>query len=212
MTQKVLKLGDPPAYGIVPPGIANYPGGAAMDFAHMPQPARIALAQQLMHEAGYGPDHPLHLTLETTHDPDNRRVAAVMQAMLRTVFIDLEIQQVDLQIHYRNMQIGNYEIASAVWIADFNDASNILDLLRSNSGNNYGLYNNPAYDALLVAADNEPDGGKRAAILAKAEQMIIDDANVAPIYTSVNLSYADETGPVSPTVSRDIIGRGPLPP
>ena len=25
MTQKVMRLGEPPAYSIVPPGIANYP-------------------------------------------------------------------------------------------------------------------------------------------------------------------------------------------
>jgi hypothetical protein len=32
------------------------------------------------------------------------------------------------------------------------------------------------------------------------------------VYTSVNLSYADGAGPVSPSVSRDVIGHGPLPP
>ena len=32
------------------------------------------------------------------------------------------------------------------------------------------------------------------------------------VYTSVNLSYADEAGPVSPSAQRDVVGHGPLPP
>jgi oligopeptide transport system substrate-binding protein len=41
---------------------------------------------------------------------------------------------------------------------------------------------------LLKAADNEPDAAKRTAYLAEAEQMILDDANIAPIDTGVNLN------------------------
>ena len=175
VTDKVLKLGDKPAYGIVPPGVANFPGGAAMDFKPLSMPARIAAAKALVQQAGYGPGNRLHLALETTHDPDNKRVAAVMQAMLRAVFIDLEIQQVELQVHYRNMQIGNYEIASAVWIADFNDASNFLDLLRSDSGNNYVRYKNRAFDAAMDAAQQEPDAAKRGQLLLSAEKIALKD-------------------------------------
>ncbi len=175
VTDKVLRFGDRPAYGIVPPGVANFPGGAAMDFKPMAMDARVALAQSLMQQAGYGPSNRLHLVLETTHDPDNRRVATVMQAMLRAIFIDLDIQQVDLQVHYRNMQTGAFEIASAVWIADFNDASNFLDLLRADSGNNYARYRNHAYDAALDAAQQESDAVKRGALLLNAEKIALKD-------------------------------------
>lgn len=175
VTRKVLKLGDPPAYGIVPPGIASYPGGAAMDFAKLPAPARLALARSLIAQTGHGPDNPLRLTLETTHDPDNVRIAAVLQAMLKPIGIALEIRNVDQQIHYRNMQIGEFEIATAVWVADFNDASNFLDLLQSASGNNYARYRNPAYDAALAAAQSESDAARRAQRLLAAERLALKD-------------------------------------
>ena len=175
VTGKVLKLGDLPAYAFVPPGVANFPGGAAMEFKTMPQQARIEQARALMQQAGYGPGNPLHLTLETTHDPDNKRVAAVLQAMLRAIDVDLAIQSADLQIHYRNMQTGQYEIATAVWIADFNDASNFLDLLQSASGNNYARYRNPAYDKALAAAQDEPDPAKRGQLLLGAEKIALKD-------------------------------------
>jgi len=175
VTGKVLKLGDLPAYAFVPPGVANFPGGAAMDFKPMPQQARVEQARALMQQAGYGANNPLRLTLETTHDPDNKRVAAVLQAMLRAIDVDLAIQSADLQIHYRNMQTGQYEIATAVWIADFNDATNFLDLLQSSSGNNYARYKSAAYDKALAAAQDEPDPAKRGQLLLGAEKIALRD-------------------------------------
>jgi oligopeptide transport system substrate-binding protein len=73
------------------------------------------------------------------------------------------------------MQIGDYEIASAAWIADYNDAGSFLDLLRSGGGKNYARYSNPSYDAALDAAQQEPDLAKRGRLLRKAEEIALRD-------------------------------------
>ncbi len=73
------------------------------------------------------------------------------------------------------MQIGDFQIATAVWVADFNDASNFLDLLQSASGNNYARYRNPAYDAALAAAQSESDGARRGQLLLAAEKLALKD-------------------------------------
>ena len=81
----------------------------------------------------------------------------------------------------------NFEVADAGWIADFNDAMSFLYLQQSSTGaQNYGDYKNPAFDALLAKADNEPDAAKRAGYLADAERLMLEDAPVAPIYFYVN--------------------------
>src|SRR5262249_25092991 len=59
MTEKIIRLGEPPAYGIVPPGVANYPGQNAFAFKSMSQPERIKRAQALMQQAGFGPNNRL---------------------------------------------------------------------------------------------------------------------------------------------------------
>jgi oligopeptide transport system substrate-binding protein len=181
LTQKVLRLGEPPAYGIVPPGIANYPFGAAYDWRAQPMAGRIAKAQWLMRQAGYGPDNPLRLVFETFDEPNNKRIAAVLQAMLRDVWIYIDIVSIDAAVHGRNMITGNYDIGMASWFADFNDATNFLDLLRADAGNNYGRYNSPAYEALLNAAQDEPDGAKRGRMLEQAEAMALKDYPWIPI-------------------------------
>ena len=194
ITEKVLKAGEPPAYGYVAPRTANYSGGVAMDFRGLPFAARLAEAQKLMQEAGYGPFQRLHLTYETTVNSDNRRLAAIFQAMLKPVYIDLNIQTADLPIHLRNLRQHQFQLASANWYADFNDASNFLDLLRSDSSNNYAGYRNSGFDAAMDAAENEPDIGKRGRDLAGAEAIALKD------YPWVPLRFAAQSDVVSPKV------------
>jgi len=169
ITTKVLRLGEPAAYTIVPPTVANYPRGAALDFRSLPFAQRLAKAQWLMRQLGYGPDNRLRLSYETYDEPNNKRIAAVLQAMLRQIWVDIDIVAIDGAVHGRNMQQGNYDLGTASWFADFNDASNFLDLLRKDSGNNYGRYDNPRFDATLNRAQLEPDLKMRALLLQQAE-------------------------------------------
>ena len=81
----------------------------------------------------------------------------------------------ELQIHLRNLRQHQFELASANWYADFNDASNFLDLLRTGSGSNYAGYHNPRFDAAMDAAAGEPDSGKRGRDLAGAEAIALAD-------------------------------------
>jgi oligopeptide transport system substrate-binding protein len=78
-------------------------------------------------------------------------------------------------------------VADAAWVADYNDAMSFLYLQQSATGSqNYGDYKNPAYDALLAKADNEPDAAIRADYMSQAEAVMLDDAPVVPIYFYVN--------------------------
>ncbi len=178
---QIMGLGEPAAYAMVPPGVANYPGGTALDFKALPYAERVRQAQALMRAAGFGPGKHLRTTYATTTDPDNKRIFAAVQQMLRAIYIDLDIVTSDAQIHFQTLRNHNFDIAAAAWIADFNDATNFLDLLRSDSGNNYGGYANPAFDVLLDKAQQEPDAGKRGALLKQAEQMALNDYAWVPV-------------------------------
>jgi oligopeptide transport system substrate-binding protein len=88
---------------------------------------------------------------------------------------------VDEAVHYRQLQQGQFDLASASWFADFNDASNFLDLLRHDSGNNNGKYDNPKFEATLDEALSEPDIVTRGHILAAAEQIALKDYPWIPV-------------------------------
>jgi oligopeptide transport system substrate-binding protein len=185
ITGKIRRIGERPAYNMIPPGVANYPGTGVLDFKSLPYGARIAKARALMVEAGYGPRHRLHLNYVTSTNPDSRRSAALVQQMLSQIYIDMTIRSVELQILYSRLQSHDFDIANAVWIADFNDASNFLDLLRTGGDNDYGNYSNPKFDALLDKAQQTVDLKTRGQLMQQAEDIALADYAWVPCYFQV---------------------------
>jgi oligopeptide transport system substrate-binding protein len=186
LVDKVLKLGERGAYSIVPPGIASYLSGPQTPIRTLTAAERLAKAQWLMNQAGFGPDRHLSLVYETFEEPNNRRIAAVLQAMMRPIWVDIDVRAMDASTHANNLKQGDYDLGTASWFADFDDASNFLDLLRPSSGNNYGSYRNPRFAALLDAAQDEPDAVKRAGLLRQAEATALNDYPWIPVRLRVS--------------------------
>jgi oligopeptide transport system substrate-binding protein len=186
---QIIRLGNPPAYSMIPPGIANYPEGIELPYAHTPQAERLERARDLMMEAGYGPDNRLSIGLAVrSASSDARRVPAAIQQMWREIFVDVEIEQSDAAVFYALMQEHDFDTGIAGWVADFNDASNFLDLLRSGNSNNYGQYSNSEYDSLLDEAEAESDLELRGQIMARAEEIALRDHAWIPMFFHVTTS------------------------
>jgi len=203
VAEKVMKRGETPAYAYVPPGIGGYGRSVGesrsdqnkvpqLDFKSMPYPARLALAKRLMQDAGYGPFNKLTLTYLTPGNPDNKRLAAVFQAMARQIHVDVRITTADYALVLRAMRQGQYQLGYTNWLADFSDASNFLDLLRSGSPGNYAGYRNPKFDAAMAAAEAEPDTMRRIRLLQAAERIALADLPWLPIRF---LSQSEAVGP-----------------
>jgi oligopeptide transport system substrate-binding protein len=192
VANKVLKRGETPAYAYVPPGIGGYASGPQLDFKPLPYPARVAQAKRLMQDAGYGPFNRLTLTYLTPGSPDHKRLAAVFQAMARQIHVDLRIGTADYALVLRAMRQKDYQLGYTSWLADFGDASNFLDLLRSDSAGNYAGYRNAKFDAAMAAAEREPDAGKRRQLLQSAERVALADLPWVPLRF---LSQTEAVGP-----------------
>jgi len=177
---EILKVGQTPAYTLVPPLIPNYTPPQA-DFASLTQQERISAAQELMREAGYGPDNMLQFVYRYRESIDNRRVAVAISRFWSEIYVDVDLVNTETATHYDDLRTGNFDLGDAGWVADFPDAENYLFLVDSNSGQlNYGSYSNPAYDALLAQAAQTADLEERAAILAQAEAIIMYDMPLIP--------------------------------
>jgi oligopeptide transport system substrate-binding protein len=73
-------------------------------------------------------------------------------------------------------------VARLGWTADYNDAGNFLDTLRSRSANNDARYQRPEYDELLDRATSSSDPSDRRHLLEAAEKMMLSDYPILPIY------------------------------
>jgi oligopeptide transport system substrate-binding protein len=182
LATKVMQGQSTPAYSFVPPGIANYTKLARMDFAGWPPEKRVAAAKDLMRAAAYGPDHPLAFDLLYMNSLAGRRTAIALAAMLKTCDIVPHLIADEPKVFYSTVQQGDFTAAVAAWGADYNDPQTFLYVLDSRSvGFDYGGYANPAYNALLDQGKVELDPAKRATVLARAEQIALDDVAVAPL-------------------------------
>lgn len=187
IAEKLLRGGQTPAYTFVPPGIAGYEGVEPPEWAAWPLEKRYAEARRLLAAAGYGPDRPLVVEIKHRNSPDPMLVMPAIQADWKNIGVDVRLVQNETQIAYASYRARDFQVADAGWIADYNDPMSFLYLMQSATGaQNYGDYSNPAYDALLLKADNEADADRRSEYLAQAERIMLADAVVAPTYFYVN--------------------------
>jgi oligopeptide transport system substrate-binding protein len=187
IANKLLRAGQVPAYSFVPPAIANYVKGPRLKWAGRSLAERQADARRLLAEAGYGPDNPLKLEIKTSNATESQLMAQSIQADWRAVGVEAALVQNEFQVAMAAYRTRDFDVAPIAWIADYNDPLTFLELVKSDTGaQNYGDYKNPAYDALLAQAAAEPDRVARAHILARAEQIMLDDEALAPLLFGVN--------------------------
>ena len=101
--------------------------------------------------------------------------------------IQVELKNEEWKVFQKTRQDKNYMVARAGWIADYVDPMTFLDTFTSKSGNNDPGYNSPDYDAKIAAAKKEADPAKRMKILHEAEDILMNDMPIAPIYNYTNI-------------------------
>lgn len=176
VAHKLLKFQEQPAYALIPPGIAGYPGGNFFSFKDMGYEQRVARAKELMEQAGYGPGKPLKISFITGSAPDNKRVSAAIQQMWKEIWVEIEIRQLETKTVYDLMQTQNFDVGQAAWIADYDDAKNFLYLFRTDANAmNYGKYQNAEFDRLMQESDQMKDVTERGKLLAQAEKLLLDE-------------------------------------
>jgi len=187
MTAKLLRAGQTPAYTFVPPGVANYVGPPPPAWSTWSLARRQAAARALLAQAGYGPGHPLTIEFKHMSTPDAIHLTTSIQSDWQAIGVTTTLTQEEPQIAFQDYRLRDFQVGLAAWIFDYDDAKSFLYLLQSSTGpQNYGDYHSARYDALLAAADNEPDVHKRAAILQTAERTMLSGTAIIPLFFAVS--------------------------
>jgi oligopeptide transport system substrate-binding protein len=182
----VLRVGELPAYGWVPPGIDNYTP-QSFDYRGEPIPARIAEAQRLYREAGYSRAKPLAFELAYNAGEVHTKVAVAVASMWKEALgVEVRLTQVEFKSLLEDIDRGDVELFRSSWAGDYNDAYTFAQYLKSDFGLNLPRYRSAAYDALLTRAAAEGDFGARRALLEEAERVMLADHPLIPLYFYVN--------------------------
>ncbi len=176
LVEKVLGGGQEGAWGLVPPGVDNYTS-AEYDWKDWPEERRLAEARRLYREAGYSADDPLEARILYNTSDNHRKIAVAVQEMIRSALgADITVVNQEFKVMLETRKHPTrWEILRYGWTGDYNDPYTFLEIFRSDSPQNPAWYANPDFDRLLEEASAERETERRAAILRKAEQMLIED-------------------------------------
>jgi len=159
--------------------------------------ANLEEAKALMAEAGYpdGAGFP-EITYTTNDSGYHKVVAEYLQQAWKELGINLKVDIVEWASFTPMRRNGEYEAARNGWVGDYDDPSNMLDLLYSTNGNNDGKYNNPEYDAQMDISRATTDPEERSLALHTAEDILMEDAGCIPVayYNDFYLMSSKVTG------------------
>lgn len=185
-----------PATNFVGPGISDAEAGSSFeevtrknnggDFFNVNNyEADLEKAKELLAEAGYPNGEGFPIIEYMTNDAGyNKPVAEYLQSAWKDLGITMDIKIVEWSTFTPTRRAGDFEICRGGWVYDYDDPSNMLNLLASTSGNNDGKYSNPEVDKLLEEARSTADKAEHYEKLHAAENLIMEDAAVSPLVYS----------------------------
>jgi oligopeptide transport system substrate-binding protein len=186
LTRLILKIGELPAYGWVPPGTANYTP-QTFDYHATPMEQRLIQARQLYAEAGYSLTKPLRFELRYNPGEVNDRLAlAVSEMWKQALGVQTQLVAVEFKSLLQDINGGEIEAFRASWIGDYNDAFTFIQQLKSDFGINMPRYRSIEYDQLVNLAAASADTEQRREHLQAAERHLLREHALIPLYFYVN--------------------------
>ena len=169
-----------PAHGIVPPGTPGF-NPEVRDVPYDPDRARA-----LLREAGYGGARkfPSLVLWSSVKSERLTREHQAIKAALAAVGVPLEVRyETDWPTFLAMLSEGKAPFFLQAWFADVPDPDNFLTrLFFSRSPRNFTGYANSVVDDLLTHARREADLRRRVELYRRAEQLILADVPVIPMW------------------------------
>lgn len=124
--------------------------------------------------------------MNTDDTPANKISAEFIKAQIEKNLpgVTIKIQQLPFKQRIAREQSGKYEISISGWGPDYPDAMTFLNIMTTgNSSNNTG-WSNKEYDQKIKDANGPllSDVKKRNQTLVEAEELLLAEAPIAPIY------------------------------
>jgi oligopeptide transport system substrate-binding protein len=183
LTRHVTGLGEQPAYGVVPTGMAGYTG-ATTTWAGDTQEQREARAQALYRAAGYSKENPLVLELRYNTSTPHRRMALAVASMWRDVLgVQVRLRNEEWKVFVQNRkQRAITQVFRGGWVGDVVDARNFLAAFGSEGPLNWTGFDEAGFRERLARADAAKTEAARNAWLRAAEQTLLNAHALVPLY------------------------------
>ncbi len=187
LTKEVMGQDQKPLYAYATSTIEDGKfAGLDYEWAAWPRDKQIAVARQLFTEAGYGPDHPLQISISYNTRDYTKKNALAIASMWQQVFGPKSIQVSNNNQEWKTFlqarHKGDYDIARDGWVADYDSVDSYTNLYRCNHPQNNAHSCTPGYDDLLNKAQNTQDSAQRVKLIRQALTLAMNNYSTIPLY------------------------------
>jgi oligopeptide transport system substrate-binding protein len=198
IVKDVLRAAQDPAYRLLPPGLrpagdmasdlsANLFSTASAEAQRAATaPASQAEARRLLAEAGFpgGRGFP-QLELSGWGAGARPVLEAVQEMWKRELGITTRLLVRDVATHVAALRAGQYDIGYIALIPDIADPLPALERFITGAPDNYPHWSDATYDQAVAQAEATSDPAAQAAVLRAAEERLLDQLPLAPLYFNV---------------------------
>jgi peptide/nickel transport system substrate-binding protein len=171
-------LGIPAESGFVPAGLPSFDSAKVKGYYYNP-----AKTKQLLAEVGF-PDGKGLPVIKLLTIPVYADFAGFIAKQLEEAGIPIQIDVVQKSLLLELTSNSKALFFRGSWIADYPDAENYLSVFYSKNPAppNYTRYKDPEFDILFEKALAETDDSLRYKLYEQADQVMINDAPVVPLW------------------------------
>lgn len=186
IAKKVLGTGEKPANRFTPDVTAGFKPQKGM-YDNASQKELDEKAKALLHSAGYGPNNPLRLVLLYNSSENHQKIAIAVASMWKKKLgAEVKLVNQEWKTYIDSRNTGNFDVIRASWIGDFNEPSTFLSLLTAQHSGNIPKFNSKRYDEVMASVSIETNEELRNRYYNQAEEIIAQEAPIAPIYQYTN--------------------------
>ncbi|WP_169713595.1 peptide ABC transporter substrate-binding protein [Paludifilum halophilum] len=181
----VIQGQEKPALAYVPPGVKTEVGDFREKGGNILKDARYEEAKKLLKEGmeEEGWDKLPEVTLLYSTSDKNKEQAEAIQEMYREhLDVSIKLQNQESKVFFENQRNKNYQFSRSSFLADYNDPYNYLESFQTDHPVNRTNWSDEKYDELLEKAYQEKDEIQRLDYLHQAEEILIEEAPIFPVY------------------------------
>jgi oligopeptide transport system substrate-binding protein len=179
LAQKVTADGQAPAYGLIVKGMEGAEQDV-YDWAAWPMAKKVEEAKKLLAAAGVKPGTKYKFSYNTSEY--HKKMAIFAQSEWKSKLgLDIELEAMEFKVLLKKRHDGQFEMARNGFVADYNDATNFLALVRCDSDQNNNFNCNREAEKIIEEGIVQTDLAKRKALLTKAVKMIMEDYPMIPL-------------------------------